>query len=221
MGSRRRAVGPDAHPKLLPIFPLPGALLLPGGRLPLNIFEPRYLDMIDDALARQRVIGMIQPESDVEAAKPTPRLAQVGCLGRIVQFAETGDGRYLIVLEGLSRFRVAEEASVATSYRQCLADYSPFASDSDPEIGADAVDRRGLLDAFRTYASSKGIDIDWDTVDSAPTGALVNAFAALGPFGLLEKQALLEAPDLAARSSVLIAIAQFDAAHGAANTPLQ
>jgi uncharacterized protein len=221
LDTRRRSAGASDLPELTPVFPLAGALLLPGGLLPLNIFEPRYLDMIDDSLASHRFIGMIQPESEAEAESASPRLARVGCLGRITQFAETGDGRYLIVLSGISRFRCAEETTVATRYRQVRADYAPFRGDGDPTAGEDQVNRPALLAAFRTYADAKGLDIDWDDIGSAPTAALVNAFASLGLFGLQEKQALLEAPGLEARAAILIALAEFDATPGDGATPLQ
>jgi Lon protease-like protein len=219
--SRRRPAGSDSLPEVAAIFPLAGALLLPGGRLPLNVFEPRYLDMVDDALASHRFIGMIQPESDVEAEKPSPRLARIGCLGRLTQFAETGDGRYLIVLSGISRFRRLEESVVATRYRQCRMDYAPFSDDADPAAGEERVDRAALLSAFQDYAAAKGLDIEWDNIGSAPTAALVTAFASLGLFGIQEKQALLEAPTVAARADVLITLARFDAAPGDVGRPLQ
>src|SRR6202163_1335290 len=142
--------GPEAVPAVIPVFPLPGALLLPRGQMPLNIFEPRYLAMIDDALrSGDRLIGMIQPDPTHPGADPDkPHLFQVGCVGRMTQFAESGDGRYLIQLTGVARFRIAEELAVATPYRQCRVVYAPFAVDFFGHKGEDEVDRESLLRAL-------------------------------------------------------------------------
>src|SRR5215212_3229804 len=134
--------GPSDLPEVIPVFPLPGALLLPRGQMPLNIFEPRYLAMIDDALrSGHRLIGMIQPDESDSAQQHQPSLYQVGCVGRITQFAESGDGRYLIQLTGVARFRVADELEVGTPYRQCRVIYTPFVDDFTPRMGEDEVDR--------------------------------------------------------------------------------
>ena len=138
--------GPSDLPGVIPVFPLPGALLLPRGQMPLNIFEPRYLAMIDDALtSRHRLIGMIQPDSGHPGPEDKPNLFKVGCVGRITQIAESGDGRYLLQLTGVSRFRVEEELKVATAYRQCRVTYAPFADDFIARKGEDEVDRKQLL----------------------------------------------------------------------------
>ena len=138
--------GPVDLPEDIPIFPLPGALLLPRGQMPLNVFEPRYLAMVDDALAsRHRLIGMIQPDSGNPGPDEKPNLFKVGCAGRITQIAESGDGRYLMQLTGVARFRVEEELSVATAYRQCRVTYAPFADDFIARKGEDEVDRKNLL----------------------------------------------------------------------------
>ena len=200
---------PRALPGVIPIFPLAGALLLPGGRLPLNIFEPRYLAMVDDALKSHRLIGMIQPESEAEARRSAPNLADVGCVGRIAKFIETDDGRYLIELSGVARFRSAAEISATTPYRQCQADYSPFGMDSNPREGEDEVDRAQVLRTFRAFAETKGLDVDWESAKSAPSGVLVDALAMMSPFGLREKQALLEAVNVKSRADVLVAVATF------------
>ena len=139
--------GPDALPDVIPVFPLPGALLLPRGQMPLNIFEPRYLAMIDDALrSAQRLIGMIQPDpAHPGPDQNKPHLFRVGCVGRMTQFAESGDGRYLIQLTGIARFRLEEELAVGTPYRQCRVTYQPFIDDFTARKGEDEVDRKALL----------------------------------------------------------------------------
>lgn len=195
---------PRELPAVIPVFPLTGAILLPKGQLPLNIFEPRYLRMIDDALAGSRVIGMIQPRENDEASKPP--LYDVGCAGRITSFQETGDGRYLISLHGLSRFRVATELGAATPYRQVGADYTPFAGDMSEDRSGAAVDRERLFDAMRGYFASEGLSTDWKEAGAAPTEALVNSLAMGCPFAPNEKQALLEAGTLADRADCLIAL---------------
>lgn len=194
-------------PERIPVFPLAAALLLPEGRMPLNIFEPRYLAMIDDAICDKRVIGMIQPRLDGAVRKDgEPELCDVGCCGRITSMAESGDGRYLISLQGICRFRVAEELAVRTPYRQCRI--APFAADLDPSAGADEVDREALLKAFRDYLEANGMEADWKSVSRAENGTLVNALSMMSPYGPAEKQALLEAPDLKTRAETLVAITE-------------
>ena len=189
------------------VFPLSAALLLPGGRLPLNIFEPRYLEMIDHALAGNRLVGMIQPRLDgATKADGEPELCDVGCLGRITSFAETGDGRYLISLQGVCRFRIAAEVAAKTPFRQCRI--TPFLADLDAEAGAEDVDRAGLLKAFRAYLTANDLDADWDSVSRAENAMLVNALSMMAPYGPAEKQALLEAPDLKTRAETLIAMTE-------------
>ncbi|WP_353185519.1 LON peptidase substrate-binding domain-containing protein [Bosea sp. (in: a-proteobacteria)] len=201
-------------PQVIPLFPLTGALLLPRGQMPLNIFEPRYLAMIDDAIRGDRVIGMIQPVPDDGRSPEIPPLLKVGCLGRITQFAETGDDRYIVTLTGISRFRVAEELSVATPYRQARVDYEPFARDFVARAGEEEVDRDGLLRALRDFAKVNDLKIDWKGVTEAPNEALVNALAMMCPFGPREKQALLEAESLRERAAVLVAITEIELARG-------
>ncbi|MDJ1158679.1 LON peptidase substrate-binding domain-containing protein [Chelatococcus sp. SYSU_G07232] len=214
---------PSDCPAVIPLFPLSGALLLPRGQMPLNVFEPRYLAMVDDALAGRRVIGMIQPDADVPGSASVPKLYSVGCAGRITQLAETGDGRYLITLSGIARFRVAEELSVLTPYRQARVDYRPFATDFTARAGEEAVDREGVIRALRDFAKANDLRIDWQGIDEAPNEALVNALSMMSPFGAREKQALLEAPDLKSRAEVLIAITQLELARetGGPETTLQ
>ena len=214
MGMNAVYRGPQDCPSVIPVFPLSGALLLPRGHLPLNIFEPRYLAMVDDALKAERIIGMIQPEADGAAAPRGPNLYPVGCAGRITRLAETGDGRYLITLVGIARFRVEEELPATTLYRQCHVTFEPYADDFHARAGEDAVDRAGVLQALRAFVQAAEIKIDWKGIEDAPNEALVNALCMMSPFGPREKQAMLEAPDLKARAEVLIATTQFDLAGG-------
>ncbi len=199
-------------PNVIPVFPLSGALLLPRGELPLNIFEPRYLAMIDDALATHRVIGLIQPDSDAAEEEATPALQSIGCAGRLTQFAETGDGRYLITLTGVARFRISEEIATETLYRQGRVDFSDFQGDLTPSAGEEAVDRESVLRTLREFAEVNEVPVDWDSVREAPNEALVNALSMMSPYGPREKQALLEAPSLKMRAEVLVAITEYELA---------
>lgn len=197
-------------PQVIPVFPLPGAILLPRGQLPLNIFEPRYLNMVDDAMAGDRIIGMIQPNSP---SVRQPSLSPIGCAGRITSFAETSDGRYLITLTGCARFRIATELPTQTPYRQVRADFEAFEHDlSAPATDDIDLDRDGLLKALGAYLETRGLDIDWDTAETAPPEALINSLSMALPFEPPEKQALLEAPSLFDRSTVLTALMTIDAA---------
>jgi uncharacterized protein len=205
--------GPIEMPGVIPVFPLPGALLLPRGQMPLNIFEPRYLAMVDDALRDgHRLIGMIQPDVAHASAADKPQLYKIGCVGRITQFAESGDGRYLIELTGVARFRVEEELKVATSYRQCRVTYAPFADDFTARKGENAVDRTALLAALTEFLKANDLRADWEGIEKAPNEALVNALSMMSPYGTAEKQALLEAPDLKTRAEILIAITEIELA---------
>jgi len=205
--------GPADLPEVIPVFPLSGALLLPRGQMPLNIFEPRYLAMVDDAFRDgHRLIGMIQPDVTHSSNEERPVLFRVGCAGRITQLAESGDGRYLLELTGISRFKVLEEMSVLTPYRQCRVDYFAFLDDFTARKGEDDVDRRALLVALTAFLKANNLKVDWDGVESAPNEALVNALAMMSPFGPAEKQAMLEAPDLKTRAEILIAVTEMDLA---------
>jgi Lon protease-like protein len=198
------------------VFPLTGALLLPRGRMPLNIFEPRYVRMVDDVLRGDRVIGMIQPQltDDLTDLDGAPALCPIGCVGRLVSYQETGDGRYLITLTGIVRFRVTEEVDSDAEYRQCLITTEPFLDDFTPHFGEDAVDRDALLETFRAYLEANRLETDWESVDKASNEALVNALSMMSPYGPAEKQALLEAPDLKSRAETLIAITEVDLVRG-------
>jgi uncharacterized protein len=215
---------PTDLPDVIPVFPLSGALLLPRGQMPLNIFEPRYMAMVDDALASHRIIGMIQPTDENSRAR-APELYAVGCAGRITQLAETGDGdapRYFVQLNGVARFRVREEMRAITPYRQCAVDFSPFAPDLTPRMGEDAVDRASVLKALKDFSKSQDVQIDWDNVQQAPNEPLVNALAMMSPYGAREKQALLEAADLKTRAEILVAITEMELARdGGSETSMQ
>ncbi len=212
-------------PENIPVFPLAGALLLPRGQMPLNIFEPRYLAMIDDSLRDgHRLIGMIQPDPAHPGSEERPTLFKIGCVGRITQFAETGDGRYLLQLTGVARFKVEEELKVATAYRQCRVTFVPFADDFVARKGEDDVDRKAVLEALTSFLKANNLKTDWQGVESAPNEALVNALAMMSPYGVAEKQALLEAPDLKSRAEILIAVTEMELAKktaGGGEPPLQ
>lgn len=210
--------------EVIPVFPLAGALLLPRGQMPLNIFEPRYIVMIDDALRLgHRLIGMIQPDTAHPGPEARPNLYRVGCVGRITQLAESGDGRYLIQLTGIARFRIAEELVVPTPYRQCRVIYNDFIDDFTARKGEEAVDRPHLLQALRQFLAANNLKADWDGIENAPNEALVNALAMMTPYGTAEKQALLEAPDLKTRADMLIAMTEIELAkkNTGGETPLQ
>jgi Lon protease-like protein len=198
---------PDDLPQRIPVFPLSGALLLPRADLPLNIFEPRYLAMIENALSTDKLIGMIQPKPDQDNAEK-PVLQKVGCVGRITSYAETPDDRILVTLTGVSRFEVVQELDVVTPYRQVIASYHPFAVDLVSGTGAGDVNRPALLKAFRDYLEANNMNADWGQVDQAPTEVLVNTLSLLAPYPPEEKQALLEAPDLKTRADVLVALTE-------------
>ncbi|PWW00602.1 hypothetical protein DFR52_103810 [Hoeflea marina] len=209
VGNRAYRVEADI-PEVVPVFPLEGALLLPGTQLPLNIFEPRYLAMIDDCLAGDRVIGIIQPALEHGSAHQgkVADLCPVGCLGRITSLGEAGDGRYVITLSGIARFRVIEEVpSGRKPYRCCRI--SPFLGDLHDSLEAADVDRAALLASFRAYLDANNLEADWKSVERASTATLVNSLAMMSPYGPAEKQALLEAGDLKTRAETLIAITEF------------
>ena len=205
--------GPGDLPEVIPVFPLAGALLLPRGQMPLNIFEPRYLSMVDDSFRDgHRLIGMIQPDAAHSPNEERPVLFRIGCVGRITQLAETGDGRYILELTGISRFKVIEEMTVLTAYRQCKVDYFPFIDDFTARKGEAAVDREALLSVLSDFLKANNLSVDWEGIENAPNDALVNALAMMSPYGPAEKQAMLEAPDLKTRAEILIAVTQIDLA---------
>ena len=199
----------EALPEIFPVFPLSGALLLPGGQLPLNIFEPRYLAMTEDALGQGRLLAMIQPDRGKPNTAQGSTLFRVGCLGRISSFAETDDGRYLITLTGIARFALVEEVEMRRGYRRVRGDFSSFAADLAPPALPD-FDRAGLIDALRRYFRHRGIEANWQSVDAMADAALVTSLSMVCPFDPMEKQALLEAPTLAERAQALRALLRID-----------
>ena len=203
------AVRADALPNEFAVFPLPGALLLPGGRLPLNIFEPRYLAMIEDALGAGRVIGMIQPDALRPTSPTGPGLYRVGCLGRITSFSETDDGRFLVSLAGVTRFAISVELEMQRGYRRIRADFGRFAADlqGDP----DEIERDTLLDALRTYFTVRGFEANWEAIEDMTNSMLVSTLSMVCPFEPAEKQALLEAPTTEERSKALLALLRMGA----------
>jgi Lon protease-like protein len=210
MGRRYHAYSDLPHS--LPLFPLTGAMLLPRGHLPLNVFEPRYLEMVDYALQGDRLIGMIQPVENEETVL-RPRLSQVGCAGKIVAFQETGDNRYLITLLGVCRFRLTSEMESAAAWRAGFCDFGAFAGDL-AEITAADLPRERLLAALKAYLNSRDMQADWNSVMTAPAEALVNALAMMCPFAPAEKQALLEAGNFHERASTLLALLEMGSGAG-------
>lgn len=190
-------------PRELPIFPLTGVLLLPQGKLPLNIFEPRYLNMTNGALAGTRMIGMIQPTGANEGDQPD--VYRTGCAGRLTSFSESEDGRYLITLSGLIRFDFEEELPLRDGYRVVVPDWSPYRADLAEETDA-GIDRDRMLRALKGYFTVNNVDANWDAITETPTDRLVNALAMMCPFQPSEKQALLEAKTLADRANVMVAL---------------
>jgi uncharacterized protein len=205
--------GPAELPEVIAVFPLAGALLLPRGQMPLNIFEPRYLAMVDDAFRDgHRLIGMIQPDVTHSHNEERPALFRIGCVGRITQLAESGDGRYILELTGVSRFKVVEELNVLTAYRQCKVDFFSFTNDFVARKGEEDVDREALLAVLTDFLKANNLKVDWAGIEAAPNEALVNALAMMSPYGPAEKQAMLEAPDLKTRAEILIAVTEMDLA---------
>ncbi len=197
-------------PLVIPVFPLDGALLLPHAQLPLQIFEPRYIAMVDDSMAGERIIGMVQtrPGGDPER----PGLQPVGCAGKITTFSETSDGRYLITLTGLSRFLLKEELASPAPYRQCRVDFMAYERDLRPsDDDEEGFDRMRLLGALKDYLERRALDVDWETAKAAPVEALINSLAMALPFDPPEKQALLEARGLGERRDTLVALMEIDA----------
>ena len=193
------------------VFPLAGALLLPHTRLPLNIFEPRYLALVEDALGHGRLFGMIQPDPSHPDGPNGPALFAVGCLGRLIAFSETDDNRFLITLAGLIRFRVLAELPPERGYRLVHANFSSFAADLAPTPPTSGIARAPLLTALRAYLTARGLGADWKALDSMPEERLVGALSTLCPFAPTEKQALLEAPDEPARGETLLALLRLNA----------
>lgn len=204
---------PADLPRRIPVFPLPGALLLPRTRLPLNVFEPRYLRMVGNAMSGDRIIGMVQPSDSAAAemlsdTRARPALYPVGCAGRVTSYAETADGRFLIELTGICRFFIVSEAECPTPYRQVEADFGRYASDLTTGLGEDEVNRCALIATFRAYLKSRQLTADWKEVEASSTECLVNSLSVISPYPPEDKQALLEASDLRTRAQLLIALTE-------------
>jgi Lon protease-like protein len=214
MKLNRTFADPADMPAMIPLFPLEGALLLPRRPIQLTVFEPRYLSMLDDSLSGDRLIGIIQPSSAEESSEPPPELYPLGCAGRIVQYAEIGDGRCFLTLMGVARFRLTGEVQTTRPYRIAKIDYAPFAEDFREGAGEAGVDREGLLSTLRQFAEAKEIKIVWSDIRQASNEALVNGLSMMSPCGPREKQALLEAPDLKSRAEMLVAITTIELARG-------
>lgn len=227
--SRRNPFDPvfEQLPDTLPIFPLSGVLLLPGGKLPLNIFEPRYLAMVFDALAGHRLIGMVQPVQPGGYAGdglPTddgrPKVHKVGCAGRIVSFNETEDGRLLLALSGVCRFEVGRELELAQGgYRRVSSIFSPYRADLEHADEMVELDRERLMAALAAFFRGKNLSTDWDAVKQAADGNLVTSLSMVLPFGPVEKEALLEAADTTARAKLLVAFLEMAAYGQPPDTP--
>jgi Lon protease-like protein len=206
-------------PDILPVFPLPGALLLPRARLPLHIFEPRYLAMIEDAMKTpQRLIGMIQP---YDAPGAAGKLHSIGCAGRLTAFSETEDGRYMITLSGISRFRVIEEVEGFTPYRRCKVGWAGFDRDLGAAEKDPGLDREEFLDLLGRFFQAQGLSTDWDSIKEAEDELLINSLSMLCPFQPEDKQALLEAPSLDTRRETLVTLIEFELRGGSADEVLQ
>ncbi|SMX27047.1 Lon protease 2 [Pelagimonas phthalicica] len=195
-------------PELLPVFPLPGALMLPRARLPLHIFEPRYLAMLDDALKSDtRLIGMIQPCPTPDSEKP--RLHCIGCAGRVTQFSETEDGRYMITLSGISRFRVIEEVEGFQPYRRCRVSWDGFDRDRAGAEADDGFDRPGFMKLLERYFEAQELSVDWPTLTDADDELLINSLSMLLDLTPEDRQALLEAPSLCTRRETLVTLIEY------------
>lgn len=201
---------PDDLAPVVPVFPLPGALLFPRRLLPLDVFEPRYLAMVRDVLSGDRLIGVIQPRVDRPGADLAgrPALERVGTVGRLTQFAETGDGHVVIALVGICRFRIVEEMAVTTPYRQVRIDAGPFADDFRADAGPGRIDREAVFATLRAFVEARNVEVDWAQLRDAGDEALVDGLAMLSPCGPKEKQALLETSDLSTRAALLVAVTE-------------
>jgi uncharacterized protein len=216
---------PADLPPRIPLFPLRGAILLPGSTLPLNIFEPRYLEMIEDVMSGSRMLGMIQPVGSDALESPPERevdLRRIGGAGRITSYQELDDGRFAIAVTGISRFEIVGEAETGKSYRAASVSYDRFATDLTRGYGEERIDRVRLIGVLRSYLTENNLQTDWAVIDRAPSEYLINALCVMCPYGPEEKQALLEASDLKTRAEVLVALAEMDlAARGGSGGTLQ
>ena len=218
----KRPATPLDLPEHLPLFPLAGALLLPFSHRPLNVFEPRYVEMVDAALAGNRLIGLIQPE---DGSEESPRgrapLQKIGTVGRLTHWEENGESRYFIILEGVCRFELVSELTVLTPYRQGVIAAERFTLDFSRAHGEDKVDRERFLKMMKDYAEFANFELNWDEINKTGTADLVNFCCMVSPYGAKEKQVLLEATSLEDRAETLIALAEFEMAKGGAGAALQ
>ena len=225
MATFERYRRPADLPPRIPVFPLRGAILLPRATLPLNVFEPRYLAMIDDALAGSRLVGIVQPSGGEQVESPAGKdvdLRRIGCAGRITSFQEQDDGRQLITLTGVTRFEILDEALTDKPYRVASVSYDRFAADLTEGYGEQEVDRANLLRVLKSYLDANRMRADWTAIQRSPSELLVNALSVMSPYGAEEKQALLEAADLKTRADVLVALAEMDlASSGGAGGTMQ
>nr|WP_321455258.1 LON peptidase substrate-binding domain-containing protein [uncultured Cohaesibacter sp.] len=218
---------PRDIPAIVPVFPLEEALLLPRTQMPLNIFEERYLMMVDYAIHKDRIIGIIQPqepavdpaETDAPDKLFAPKLQQVGCLGRVSAYGETGDGRVLITLSGICRFRLVKELLTDLPFRLAEIDCEEFVHDLTEGMGEEQVNREGVLDTFRAFLDANDMEADWESIGKSSNEVLVNSLSMMSPYGLAEKQALLEAESLALRAETLIAITEMHLASESGDSP--
>jgi hypothetical protein len=218
----RRPASPADLPPSIPLFPLAGALLLPSSHRPLNVFEPRYVEMVDTALGGNRLIGLIQPEdSSEESPRGRAPLLRIGTVGRLTHWEENGEGRYFIILEGVCRFELVSELTVLTPYRQGTIDAAAFTSDFTPAFGEEEVDRERFLKMMKDYAEFANFELNWDEIKKTGTADLVNFGCMVSPYGAREKQMMLEARSLRDRAETLIALAEIEMAKGGAGVPLQ
>ncbi len=210
--------GPADLPQRIPFFPLHRAILLPRAGLPLNVFESRYLEMLDDVMSGERVLGIVQPASAAEEESPAGKgvaLRRVGCVGRVTAYQELDDGRLAIALTGIARCTLLEEVASLKPYRICKVGYERFLEDFVAGGGEEDVDRQGLLAALKTYLEARQQRVDWSAISKSSSESLVNLLAIASPYGPEEKQALLEAPTLKARAEALVALAEMELAAGA------
>lgn len=216
---------PADLPPRIPVFPLRGAILLPRSALPLNVFEPRYLAMLDDVMAGPRILGIIQPQGSDGGESPLSKsqnLRRIGCAGRVTSYQELDDGRLTIGLTGIARFEVVGEAETDKPYRTMTVSYDRFASDLNRGLGEEQVDRAKLLAALKDYLERSQLKADWSVIEKASSEFLINALCVMSPYGPEEKQALLEAADLKSRAEVLVALAEMElAAQGGTGGTLQ
>ena len=212
--------GPADLPQRLPVFPLQRAILLPRATLALNIFEPRYLQMLEDVMSTSRVLCIVQPDACAEEspAGKSVVLRRVGCVGRVTAYQEADDGRMLITLTGVARCTLGDEVEIAKPYRICTVSYDRFLGDFEAGAGEADVDRQGLVKALKTYLEARNLRADWSAVSKASNESLINSLAIVSPYDPEEKQALLEAPDLKTRAEMLVALAEMELAAGAGGT---